>query len=321
MWPGQQPPGGERNPQHHPYQQPGHPPPPEQPPGFPPVPGGGPWDGAPAPAPDPQRKAGLTAVVAVAVAAAAVAGVLVITDDDKGSRAGSDVVQGPPGAPGSGGSGDSADPGGSDGPGGSGKLVAPAHSSGPGSTTVVIGEAGAGHTLDVYEDLRCPPCAALEQAVGPTVAEDIEDGKYRASFHFATIIDKNMGGSGSKNAVSALGAALNVSTDAFLDYKAALMSSKHHPSESEDSFADDSHLLTVAQEVPALKSSASFAEDVRGGTYDRWAREMIADFDASGVNGTPALKLDGSQLTGSGGSTPMTATEFTEAVNKQLKGG
>ncbi|MCG0290943.1 thioredoxin domain-containing protein [Streptomyces sp. PSAA01] len=323
MWPGQQPPGGEQNPQQNPYQQPehpqpGHPPPPAQPPGFPPAPpppgpGGGPWGGAPAPA-DPQRKAGLTAVVAVTVAAAVVAGVLLITDDDKGSRGGSsdDVVQGPPGVPGPDGSG------GSQGPG---NLVAPAHSSGPGGTTVVIGEADAGHTLDVYEDLRCPPCASFDQAVGPTIAKDIKAGTYKVSFHFAAILDKSMGGNGSANALSALGAALDVSTDTFLDYKAALMSPKNHPEESEDSYADDNQLLTVSQEVYALKTNASFREALREGTYDPWAKKMIADFDASGVNGTPTVKLDGSQLTGSGGSTPLTATEFTEAVNKQLKGG
>ncbi|WP_413100649.1 thioredoxin domain-containing protein [Streptomyces sp. Inha503] len=324
MWPGQQPPGGERDPQQNPYQQPGHPPPPDQPPGFPsappppqgppPGPGGGPWGGAPAPA-DRQRKGGLTAVIAVAAAAAVVAGVLVFTDDDQGSRVGAsdDVVQGPPG---SGGSGDPDGSGGSQGPG---NLVTPAHSSGPSGTTVVIGEADAEHTLDVYEDLRCPPCASFDQAVGPTIAKDIKAGKYKVSFHFAAILDKSMGGSGSANALSALGAALDVSTDTFLDYKAALMSSKNHPEESKDSYADDDRLLAVSQEVYALKTNASFREALREGTYDPWAKKMIADFDASGVNGTPTVKLDGSQLTG-GGSTPATAAEFTEAVNKQLKG-
>ncbi|WP_240812535.1 thioredoxin domain-containing protein [Streptomyces sp. DASNCL29] len=340
MWPGQQPPGGERDPQQNPYQQPGQPPPPDQPPGFPPAPpppqgpppgpGGGPWGGVPgapgapgAPGPaDRQRKGGLTAVIAVAAAAAVVAGVLVVTDDDKGSRGGSsdDVVQGPPGAPGSGGSDGSGGPDGSGGSQGPGNLVTPAHSSGPGGTTVVIGEAGAKHTLDVYEDLRCPPCASFDQAVGPTIAKDIKAGKYKASFHFAAILDKNMGGSGSANALSALGAALDVSPDTFLDYKAALMSSKNHPEESEDSYADDDQLLAVSQEVYALKTNASFREALREGTYDPWAKKMIADFDASGVSGTPAVKLDGSQLTGSGGSTPATAAEFTDAVDKKLKG-
>ncbi|WNE96019.1 thioredoxin domain-containing protein [Streptomyces luomodiensis] len=315
MWPGEQPPGGEQNPQRNPYQQPGyqqpgHPPPPAQPPGFPPAPPPPPGPvGAPGPA-DRQRRSGLTAVVAVTVAAAALAGVLVITDDDTGSKdSAADVVQG-----GSDGSTDA------DGSGGSQKLVTPAHSSGPSGTTVVIGEAGSGHTLDVYEDLRCPPCAAFEQGVGPTIAKDIKDGTYQVSFHFAAILDETMGGSGSANALSALGAALDVSTDAFLDYKAALMSSKNHPVESKDSYADDDYLLNVSQEVSALKTNASFRAAVREGTYDPWAKQMIADFDASGVNGTPTVELDGSPLQPNG-STPVTATEFTKAVNKQLKDG
>ncbi|MFE2188187.1 thioredoxin domain-containing protein, partial [Streptomyces sp. NPDC059455] len=274
--------------------------------------------GAPAPAPGPPTAAH-RADPGGPPPAAVVAGVLVFTDDDRGSRGGSsdDVVQGPPGAPGPGGSGDPDGSGGSQGPG---NLVTPAHSSGPSGTTVVIGEAGAGHTLDVYEDLRCPPCASFDQAVGPTIAKDIKAGKYKVSFHFAAILDKNMGGSGSANALSALGAALDVSTDTFLDYKAALMSAKNHPEESKDSYADDNQLLTVSQEVYALKTNASFREALRVGTYDPWAKKMIADFDASGVSGTPTVKLDGSQLTGSGGSTPATATEFTDAVDKQLKG-
>ncbi|NIY64807.1 hypothetical protein SMALB_2783 [Streptomyces malaysiensis] len=246
----------------------------------------------------------------MAAAAAVFAGVLVFTDDDKGSRGGSsdDVVHRPPGSGGS---------GGSQGPG---NLVTPAHSSGPGGTTVLIGKAGAQHTLDVYEDLRCPPCASFDQAVGPTIAEDIKDGKYKVSFHFAAILDETMGGSGSANALSALGAALDVGTDAFLDYKASLMSSKNHPEESKDSYADDDQLLTVSQEVYALKTNASFREALREGTYDPWAKKMIADFDASGVNSTPTVKLDGSQLTGGGGSAPATAKEFTDAVDKRLKG-
>ncbi|WP_432251977.1 thioredoxin domain-containing protein [Streptomyces sp. HNM1019] len=252
----------------------------------------------------------------MAAAAAVFAGVLVVTDDDKGSGGGSPdgVAEGPPGAPGS---GDSDDSGGSE---GSGDLVRPGHSSGPGGTTVVIGEASAGHTLDVYQDLRCPPCASFDQAVGPTIAKDIKAGKYKASFHFAAIVDENRGGSGSTNALSALGAALDVSPDAFLDYKDALMSSKNHPGDSKDSYADDDQLLTVSQEVYALKTNASFREALREGTYDPWAKKMIAAFDASGVSNTPTVKLDGSELTGISGSAPATAAEFTDAVNQELKG-
>ncbi|WP_435242148.1 thioredoxin domain-containing protein [Streptomyces cucumeris] len=363
MWPGQhgqQPPGGEPNPQHNGRHQsfpqpgttpPGSPPPPPgpppaQPPGFPPGPaapppggGDGGW-GTPPPPRDRQRRAALTAIIGVSAAAAVLAAVLVITDDEQhgGSQGNQDQAQpslpvpggGAPSGDAAGGSGSGSgsgsggeDPGGDGGTGGSeggsGPLVAPAHASGPRGTTVLIGEKGAKHTLDLYEDLRCPPCAQFEQKVGPTVRKDVEDGRYRASFHFATFLDRNLKGSGSRNALSALGAALNVSTDAFWDYKAALLSAKHHPEESTDSFAQDSFLLEVAEDVPALDDSAAFRTAVRKGTYDRWAKEVSAVFDRSGVNGAPALKLDGTALTGSGGNAPATAAEFTRAVNDQLR--
>ncbi|WP_432039975.1 thioredoxin domain-containing protein [Streptomyces cucumeris] len=361
MWPGQhgqQPPGGEPNPQHNGRHQsfpqpgttpPGSPPPPPgpppaQPPGFPPGPaapppggGDGGW-GTPPPPRDRQRRAALTAIIGVSAAAAVLAAVLVITDDEQhgGAQGNQDQAQpslpvpggGAPSGDAAGGSGSGSggeDPGSGSGTGdsgggsGSGPLVTPAHTSGPRGTTVLIGEKGAKHTLDLYEDLRCPPCAQFEQKVGPTVRKDVADGTYRASFHFATFLDRNLKGSGSRNALSALGAALNVSTDAFWDYKAALLSAEHHPEESTDSFAQDSFLLEVAEDVPALDDSAAFRTAVRKGTYDRWAEEVSAVFDRSGVNGAPALKLDGTALTGSGGNPPMTAAEFTRAVKDQLR--
>lgn len=116
MWPGQQPPGGEQNPQdpnQNPYQQPGYPQQPnpygqpgyQQPgtpaPGAPPQPGTPPpgqyqqaapqWNvptaplGSPEPPRDNRRKTTITAVVAAAavVVAAGVTGFLVLGDGDK----------------------------------------------------------------------------------------------------------------------------------------------------------------------------------------------------------------------------------------------
>ncbi|MEU9100662.1 hypothetical protein [Streptomyces sp. NPDC048361] len=113
MWPGQQPPGGEQNPQdpnQNPYQQPGYqqPNPYQQPgqqpaqPGYPPqgyqtpnpyqqptvpqYPVGGP-PGPPQPPNNDKKKTTLIAIVAAAavVVAAAVTGVVVLKDDGKGS--------------------------------------------------------------------------------------------------------------------------------------------------------------------------------------------------------------------------------------------
>ncbi|MEU9030735.1 DsbA family protein [Streptomyces sp. NPDC048383] len=194
-------------------------------------------------------------------------------------------------------------------------LVKPKNTTGENGTTVVVGKAEAKKTLELYEDSRCPACASFEQAVGEQVKKDVDAGKYKLQYFGATFIDNAVKGEGSKNALSALGAALNVSPQAFLDYKGALYSKELHPEETVDSFAKDDYLLKVADTVPALKGNAEFKKAVEDGTYDRWALEMSKDFNNSDVKGTPTLKMDGKKI-----ETPQTAEAFTAALDKALAG-
>ncbi|MGW0733378.1 thioredoxin domain-containing protein [Streptomyces sp. NPDC002851] len=212
------------------------------------------------------------------------------------------------------------------------KVVAPANTEGKDGTTVVLGKDSAKKTLEIYEDARCPICASFEQGIGPQIEKDLKAGKYKLQFVGATFLDGDqLGGKdpkvgadeGSKNALSALGAALNVSEDAFLDFKSAMYSAKNHPDEREDKFKDDSYLLDIAKEVPALKNNDKFKKDVENGTFDEWALAMSKKFQQSGVKGTPTLKMDGKKLEatfkdGQKG-TPMTAAQFTETIDKALK--
>jgi protein-disulfide isomerase len=173
------------------------------------------------------------------------------------------------------------------------KVVAPANTSGKNGTTVVIGDSTSKNTVHLYEDPRCPACAQFEQTVGETVDKGMKDGTYKLSFTLGTFLDGNLGGEGSKNALSALGAALNVSTDAFLEYKAALYSAKYHPEESTDEFSKDSYLIKVANTVDALKNNKTFQNAVEKGTYDAWAMRMSKSFDESeGVKSTPTIKIN-----------------------------
>ncbi|MFE1907163.1 DsbA family protein [Streptomyces gardneri] len=199
-------------------------------------------------------------------------------------------------------------------------VTAPKNTSGTNGTTVVIGKPSAKKTLELYEDSRCPVCATFEQGVGSTIEKDVESGKYKIKYVGATFIDNGVPGEGSKNALSALGAALNVSPEAFLKYKSALYSTAFHPEENQDKFAKDSYLLEVADSVPALKSNAEFKKNVENGTFDAWAMKMSKAFDESGVQGTPTLKMDGKTVTAQGSdSPPMTADQFTTAIDAALK--
>ncbi|MFE7902757.1 thioredoxin domain-containing protein [Streptomyces sp. NPDC057424] len=213
------------------------------------------------------------------------------------------------------------------------KVVAPANTTGENGTTVIIGKSSAKKTLKLYEDPRCPVCASFEQTVGSTVKKDYDEGKYKIQFIGGTFLDGDTDkdgklevgsqGEGSKNAMSALGAALNVSPEAFLEYKEALYSAKYHPQESDDKFKSDEYLIEVADSVDALKNNAKFQNAVENGTYDAWALAMSRTFQTNkdDVSGTPSLVMDGKKLTGADGkNAPMTVAEFNTAIEAALKG-
>ncbi|MEV7417966.1 DsbA family protein [Streptomyces sp. NPDC089919] len=195
------------------------------------------------------------------------------------------------------------------------KLVAPKNTEGTDGTTVVLGKKDAKKTLELYEDGRCPVCAQFEQVAGAQIKKDVDEGKYKLKYIGATFLDRSFGGEGSKNALSALGAALNVSPDAFLEFKAAMYTKENHPEETDDKFGDDAVLLKIADQVPALKGNAEFKKNVTDGTFDRWALEMSKVFDKSGVQGTPTLKMDGKKI-----ETPQTLDAYNQALDKALKG-
>ncbi|MGW1542772.1 DsbA family protein [Streptomyces sp. NPDC002309] len=190
------------------------------------------------------------------------------------------------------------------------KVVAPANTSGKDGTTVLVGASTSDNVVHLYEDPRCPACASFEQTVGETVNKGMEDGTYKLSLTLGTFLDGNLGGEGSKNALSALGAALNVSPEAFIDYKAALYSAEHHPQESTDEFAKDSYLIKVADTVDALKNNKKFQDAVEKGTYDAWAVRMSDSFDnTKDVESTPTIKINDKVI-----ENPGTVAEWEKAL-------
>ncbi|WP_037906096.1 thioredoxin domain-containing protein [Actinacidiphila yeochonensis] len=176
------------------------------------------------------------------------------------------------------------------------KLVVPAHASGKNGTTIIVGDAKNKNVLHEYEDLRCPVCAAYEQESGAAVLKGAQDGKYQIDYTLGTFLDDANPGDGSKKALSAAGAALNVSTEAFEQFHTLIYSKKYHPDENVDKLDDVSYLLKVADQVPALKGNTKFSDAVKKGTFDKWALTMSNAFNSSGVNQTPTVKLNGKDL-------------------------
>ncbi|GAA1944989.1 DsbA family protein [Kitasatospora viridis] len=194
-------------------------------------------------------------------------------------------------------------------------VVTPANASGPGGTVVTYGKADAPHTLDVYEDFRCPICKKFETTNGPLVQQLADAGDYKINYHLAAFLDDNLGGKGSINALAAAGAALNEGVDQFKKFHDELYANQ--PAETTDGFGDTNKLLDLAGQVPGLKTDA-FTSAVQGKTYLPWAQKVAAAFDDSGVTGTPTMKFDGKALNlfDSAGN-PVSADDFKKQVGAQ----
>ncbi|HJD85289.1 thioredoxin domain-containing protein [Kitasatospora aureofaciens] len=198
----------------------------------------------------------------------------------------------------------------------SGPLVAPAHTTGPDGTVITYGKADAPHTLEIYEDFRCPFCEQLETTTGKTVQQLADNGTYKIEYHLATFLDKNLGGKGSRTALAAAGAALNEGVDKFKAFHDVLYANQ--PDERSDAFGDVNHILDLAGQVPGLKTDG-FVKAVQEDTYAPWAAKVNEEFNKSDVTGTPTVKLDGKKLDVLTNGKAASPDEFTAMV-KQVTG-
>ncbi|WP_431682299.1 DsbA family protein [Kitasatospora sp. KL5] len=199
-------------------------------------------------------------------------------------------------------------------PAASAPLKVPANTSGKDGTVVVYGKADAPHTVQVYEDFRCPVCKEFEASAGQAVQQLADSGQYKIEYHLAAFLDQNLGGKGSRTALAAAGAALDQGVDQFKKFHDVLYANQ--PDEREDGFGDVNRILELADKVPGLKTEA-FTKAVTEGTYRPWAAKVDKAFSASGAQGTPTVVLDGKVLNvfGKDGK-PVSGEQWTALVRQ-----
>lgn len=204
---------------------------------------------------------------------------------------------------------------------GAGKpFVQPANTTGKDGIVIPYGKADAKNVLSVWLDPRCPYCAGVEIGLGKTFKEQADAGTYRVEYHFATFLDKALGGGkGSKRAVNALGAAVNESPEKFMEYLQVLY--KNHPEkETDDKFGSTATLLELADEVPGLRTPA-FNQAVKELTYMPWVEKVGQAFYDQDMKGTPDVSINGTKLTVNSGKgiDSITPGEFEKLITENLK--
>jgi protein-disulfide isomerase len=172
---------------------------------------------------------------------------------------------------------------------------------------ITVGEASA-PTLTVYEDFRCPACGQFEDGFRDTIHELTDEGKLKVEYHLVTIIDGNLGGSGSLKSANAAACARDQGE--FTAYHDVLF--ENQPAETDDAFADTDHLIELAGQVKDLDGQA-FRDCVTGGRHDDWVHRSNAGFLDSGYNATPTVLLNGEDVYGSA-EDPLTPERLKQQV-------
>lgn len=197
-----------------------------------------------------------------------------------------------------------------------GAVLAPSGAQGEDQLAIPVGAADAPSTLTVWEDFRCPSCRMFESEYRKTIHELERAGAVRVEYHLATIIDGNMGGSGSRHAANAAACAQDAGS--FLPYHDVLYDNQ--PKETEDPFADDSHLLALAGKVEGLESSPGFKQCVRGGAHNDWVAKSAEKFRTGGFSGTPTILLNGESVLPQKGSENISPANLKKWVTQANKG-
>ncbi|WP_329130752.1 DsbA family protein [Streptomyces sp. NBC_01476] len=199
-----------------------------------------------------------------------------------------------------------------------GAVSTPKGATGKDGLVIPVGAADAPSTLTIYEDFRCPACDAFEKAFTPTIHSLENDGQLRTEYHLVTLIDGNLGGSGSLTAANA--AACAQDQGKFRAYHDVLYSNQ--PDEQDDKFADKNTLLDLAGQVQGLKTPA-FTACVNNGTHNSWVKKSDQAFNSSGFNSTPTVLLNGKNIYGSQSAalTPDSLKQMVKQANKGKQPG
>ncbi|MFJ1613026.1 DsbA family protein [Streptomyces sp. NPDC087849] len=196
-----------------------------------------------------------------------------------------------------------------------GPVVAPSGATGKDSLAIRVGADNAPSTLTIWEDFRCPVCAQFENVFRDTVHQLENSGQIKVEYHLATIIDGNLGGSGSLRAANA--AACAQGAGKFPAYHDILYSNQ--PPESDDAFADNAKLVELAGKVPGLDTPA-FRSCVDDGKHDSWVKKSNTAFQKGGFQGTPTALLNGEPIFPKKGTEPITAANLKKWVAEANKG-
>ncbi|UQX00711.1 thioredoxin domain-containing protein [Streptomyces sp. RerS4] len=196
-----------------------------------------------------------------------------------------------------------------------GPVVAPSGATGEDALAIQTGKSDAPSRLTIWEDFRCPACKSFETTYKDTIHELEAKGLLATEYHIVTLIDANMGGSGSLKAANA--AACAQDTGKFAAYHDLLF--QNQPEETDDAYGKNAKLLELAGKIEGLDTPA-FRSCVEDGTHNSWVAKSYDAFKAGKFRGTPTILLDGKDIFADLAD-PLTPQKLKAKVEAKAGGG
>jgi protein-disulfide isomerase len=170
-------------------------------------------------------------------------------------------------------------------------VAAPAHTSGDGYT-VVVGQASAPVTVDLYEDFQCPVCRRFESTDAGTLASLVRAGTVQLHYHPMAFLDTSANGRYSTRALDAAAAVLTAAgPDGFQRFHDLLYADQ--PPEGGSGLSDEQLVQLAAQ---AGASGPAVEQAVRNVSYGGWAAAATDRASRDGVTATPTVLVGGVPL-------------------------
>lgn len=143
--------------------------------------------------------------------------------------------------------------------------------------------------VEIWEDMQCPACGALEAVAGAILGDAAEAGDIQLVWRPVTFLDR--GSDASTRAVAAWGCAIDAGKTR--EYHDRIYAEQ--PQEGQG--WTDEQLLAYGSDVGLTGDEYSaFEQCVADRTYTSWAANGTAEAATSGVTATPTVLVNGSEV-------------------------
>jgi protein-disulfide isomerase len=183
----------------------------------------------------------------------------------------------------------------------------PGNFSGTGSTSVVLGSQSAPVTVTVFEDFQCPICKTFERTVGPTIQSLRDKGTIKVEYRSIAFLDRFSSTEYSTRSLNAAACVRDAAPDAFEKFHTALF--ENQPPENSAGLPD-SKLTELARAAGATGVDACIKDQ----RFKDWTVKVTDAASKDGVNGTPTVRVNGTDLAN------PSPEQLKQAVEKAAKG-